>query len=194
MLVIKSPNSKGQWTVTNGWVWRGLWARSQRARIFLPVPLFPLEEHHTVGLRHTRRGLHEGAEPLAAGLKGDLPFGRLHLRLQLGDLAVQPLGTQHPLGCQAHLVGGERLGQIIHRAVAHGLDCTLNGGIGGDDDDAYPRLPSEDLRQRGEPGVRPEPGIQKHHIKLPAVQGCECSLRRRHAEHPCPADFQTEPE
>ena len=80
------------------------------------------------------------------------PSASLYLRLQLGDLALQPLGTPYRLGGQAHLVGGERLGQIIHRAVAHGLDRTLNGGIGGDHDDAHPRgSPSEDLRQRGEP-------------------------------------------
>ena len=63
------------------------------------------------------------------------------LLFEPGKLVFQRTDAIETLQDGTHLRGRERLGQVIERPFAHGVDGVFDAGIGRDDDDSQPRKP-----------------------------------------------------
>ena len=96
---------------------------------------------------------------------------------------MQDVGGHDPPGGVAHLLGGERLGQVIDGAELHRLDGRLEGGERGDDDDADARLPAQDFRQHVQPGLVLQPQVEEDHVEPAPLQGLKAPGGGADAEH-----------
>ena len=96
-LVIRSPESAGQLTVTNGASARGLFARIQRASTFLPVPLSPRKQEDGVRRRRPRGGLQEPKKRRTARLEERRLAALVELFLEFGEATPEPLRLDHAM-------------------------------------------------------------------------------------------------
>ncbi len=153
-LDISSAESAGQLTLTNGRRRaRAVGADPARQHVLPRAALAP-EEHPAVGRRRAPRRLQEGAERGARRVEEPLHVRLVEPPRELRDLALERRRRDHPPRGVAHLLGRERLGQVVDRAQLHRLHRALEGGERGDDDHRRPRLAAEDLRQHGQPRLR----------------------------------------
>ena len=180
--------------MTNGASARGLFARIQRARTFLPVPLSPLKRSTASDAAARAVGLQESKKGRAARLKERRLPAFVQFFLQLRQATPEALGLDHAMSGQPDLIGRERLGNVVDRATPDRVDGAFDGGVRGDDDHAHIRLTRQDLGKQLEAGIGTQPQIQKHHVEVPAVQGLERGATRRDAQHARTGSLQAEPQ
>src|SRR5581483_9639298 len=102
-------------------------------------------------------------------------FGLLELLFQLGDALLQAPRFDHAVDGVADLLGGEGLRQVVDGAESHRLDGGLEGGEGGDDDDADSWLSAHDFGEEIEPGLVTEPEVEEDDVEAASIQGLERS-------------------
>ncbi len=119
-----------QLTLTSGPAARGLQAWMTSARISLPTPLSPVIKHAAFRGRDERGVTENRLHQRAAGddMRRELLVLVEFERRVLGEAGGVPDGGKQ-------LVEIDRLGQIIHRAVADGADGVADVRVGGDQQD-----------------------------------------------------------
>ena len=114
--------------------------------------------------------------------------------LQVGDAVAEPPDAGHPLEDAADLGGGERLGQVVERPPAHGLDGRVDRGVRRDDDDRESGLLQHHGFQQVEPRLIAEPEVDQDEIERPTLDPLQGVAARGRLLDPVAHRLQGQPE
>ena len=92
------------------------------------------------------------------------------LLLEPGELVFQRTDAIEPLQDGANLGGRERLGQVIERPSAHGVDGVFDAGKGRDDDDGQPRIPRSEGFEQVEARFLTELQVNDRQVEMSSLE------------------------
>jgi len=191
---MSSPESIGQWYGHERPVGAPAVRSDPAGEDVLSCPAFPAEEDDRVRRRDPDRGLEERLVRRAPRLEDFANTRIVHPCTDLRELTAKHLRGDDATRRVSHLLGRERLRQVIDRSELHGLHRGLERGEGGDDDRADPRLPAEDLGARGEPLLLAEPEVKEGDIETAPLERFDGPGRRGDAQDPRVIDLEAEPD